>query len=110
MNFLNIILINLRWIVCNFFCWRMIRFYKRLGGFDFKIVFDWWLNNMVFFNIVKLVFIGMIIFLVGKVFIMVFCMIGDFENLLIIRRVDILEKLFFVISCCRCFISMLIGW
>lgn len=48
------------------------------------------------------------IVLFGKVFIMVFCIIEDFDIFFIIRRFDMLERLFFVIRCCICFISGLI--
>lgn len=109
MNFLNTTLTKSRRAVCNFPCWRMIRSYKRPGGFDFKIEFDWWPNNTAPFNTAKPASTGTITLLAGKDFIMASCMIGDSENPPTIRRVDTSERLSSAISCCRCSTSMLIG-
>lgn len=48
-----------------------------------EIVVGLWLNKIVFFNIVKLGLVGVIIFLFGNNFFIVFRIIGDFENLFI---------------------------
>lgn len=48
-----------------------------------EIMVGLWLNKIVFFNIVKLGLVGVIIFLFGNNFFIVFRIIGDFENLFI---------------------------
>lgn len=53
-----------------------------------EIVVGLWLNKIVFFNIVKLGLVGVIIFLFGNNFFIVFRIIGDFENLFIRRIFD----------------------
>lgn len=47
------------------------------------IIWGLCLNKIVFFNIVKLGLVGVIIFLFGNNFFIVFRIIGDFENLFI---------------------------
>lgn len=53
------------------------------------------LNNIVFFSIVSLVSGGIIIFMCGKVCLIICCKMGDFENFFIMMILFVLEILCF---------------